>query len=74
MTFLVRRLNNSSTTLQTLRLKFSYFLVTFVLSSGLKTVTKKRQVPKRSEMQSEYKEKQEDTKGKLQSDIQCTFY
>ena len=24
-------------------------------------------------MQSEYKEKQEDTKGKLQSDIQCTF-
>ena len=27
----------------------------------------------RSEMQSEYKEKQEDAKGKLQSDIQCTF-
>ena len=24
-------------------------------------------------MQSEYKEKQEDAKGKLQSDIQCTF-
>ena len=23
-------------------------------------------------MQSEYKEKQEDTKGKLQSDVQCT--
>ena len=30
-------------------------------------------VPRRSEMQSEYKEKQEDAKGKLQSDIQCTF-
>ena len=25
-------------------------------------------------MQSEYKEKQEKAKGKLQSDIQCTFY
>ena len=24
-------------------------------------------------MQSEYKEKQDDAKGKLQSDIQCTF-
>ena len=24
-------------------------------------------------MQSEYREKQEDAKGKLQSDIQCTF-
>ena len=31
-------------------------------------------VPRRSEMQSEYKEKQEKAKGKLQSDIQCTFY
>ena len=30
-------------------------------------------VPKRSEMQSEYKGKQEDAKGKLESDIQCTF-
>ena len=30
-------------------------------------------VPKRSEMQSEHKEKQENAKGKLQSDIQCTF-
>ena len=30
-------------------------------------------MPKGSEMQSEYKEKQEDAKGKLQSDIQCTF-
>ena len=30
-------------------------------------------VPKWSEMQLEYKEKQEDAKGKLQSDIQCTF-
>ena len=36
-------------------------------------LTKLKTVPRRSEMQSEYKEKQEDAKGKLQSDIQCTF-
>ena len=31
-------------------------------------------MPRMSEMQSERKEKQEKAKGKLQSDIQCTFY
>ena len=42
---------------------------------GEKLSLKKRHltVPRTSEMQSDYKEKQEDAKGKLQSDIQCTF-
>ena len=48
------------------------------LGENLSLKRKKRRkrpqtVPRRSEMQSEYKEKQEDAKGKLQSDIQCTF-
>ena len=30
-------------------------------------------MPRRSEMQLEYKEKQEDAEGKLQSGIKCTF-
>ena len=35
--------------------------------------TRHETVPRRSEMQSEYKEKQLDFKGELQIDIQCTF-
>ena len=42
---------------------------------GEKLLLKKRPqtVPRRSEMQSECKEKQGDAKVKLQSDIHCTF-
>ena len=52
---------------------FSSLLFTVIC---VKTVVQKRHltVPRRSEIQSEYKEKQEKAKGKLQSDIQCTFY
>ena len=58
-----------------LKLIFSVFFSSLHYHLGEKLSLKKRHktVPRRSEMQSEYKEKQEDAKGKLQSDIQWTF-
>ena len=61
---------------------FSSLLFSSLLLSSLychlgeKLSLKKRHqtVPRRPEMQSERKEKEVKAKGKLQSDIQCTFY
>ena len=49
--------------------RFAYEL----LGQKQSLVKRHQTVPSRSEIQPERKEKQEDAKGKLQSDIQCTF-
>ena len=52
---------------------FSSLLSTVILVKNCRSKKGIKQCLGRLKMQSECKEKQEDARGKLQSDIQCTF-